>query len=69
MLLGLIPGLGGDGTRYGVIAMNDTGSDVLTIFDVEMPLLGIYQLPLLRGTSGLYTLIRNRVLTYQVPRP
>jgi|SRR5579862_1772995 len=43
MLLRLTPGLGGDGTIWGVIAMNDTGSDVLTIFDVDMQHLGIYQ--------------------------
>jgi hypothetical protein len=40
MLLRLIPELGGDETVCGVIAMNDTGSDVLTIFDVDMPHLG-----------------------------
>ena len=40
MLLRLIPHLGGDGTVYGIIAMNDTGSDILTIFDVDMPYLG-----------------------------
>jgi hypothetical protein len=43
MLLRLIPELGGDGTVWGIIAMNDTGSDTLTIFDVEMPHLGVYQ--------------------------
>src|SRR5438046_1409467 len=43
MLLRLIPELGGDGTVYGIIAMNDTGSDALTIFDVDMPHLGNYQ--------------------------
>jgi hypothetical protein len=40
MLLRLIPGLGGDGTSYGIIAINDTGSDILTIFDTDIPLLG-----------------------------
>ncbi|KAI9763427.1 MAG: hypothetical protein M1840_000508 [Geoglossum simile] len=40
MLLRLIPDLGGDGTVHGIIAMNDTGSDVLTIFDADIPLLG-----------------------------
>ncbi|KAH0547707.1 hypothetical protein FGG08_000196 [Glutinoglossum americanum] len=40
MLLRLIPHLGGDGTVYGIIAMNDTGSDISTIFDVNMPYLG-----------------------------
>ncbi|KAI9781392.1 MAG: hypothetical protein M1839_005986 [Geoglossum umbratile] len=43
IIMKLTPGLGGDGTVYGITAMNDTGSDVLTIFDVEMPHLGIYQ--------------------------
>jgi hypothetical protein len=40
MLVRLIPEQGGDGTTYGIIAMNDTGSDVLTLFDIDMPHLG-----------------------------
>lgn len=43
MLLRLILHLGGDGTVCGVIAMNDTGSEILTIFDVDLPFLGNLQ--------------------------
>ena len=40
MLLRLTPALGGDGTVCGIIAMNDTGSDMLTLFDSDLPYLG-----------------------------
>lgn len=40
MLLRLMSQRGGDGTAHGVITMNDTGSDVLTLFDMDMPHLG-----------------------------
>jgi hypothetical protein len=40
MLLRLIPVFGGDGTTYGIIAMNDTGSDCMTVFDVDFAHLG-----------------------------
>jgi hypothetical protein len=40
MLLRLMPGLGGDGTVCGIIAMNDTGSDMLTLFTTDLPYLG-----------------------------
>jgi hypothetical protein len=40
MLLRLTPALGGDGTVLGIIAMNDTGSEILTLFDTDLPLLG-----------------------------
>jgi hypothetical protein len=40
MLVRLTPDLGGDGTVHGIIAMSDTGSDVLTIFNTDIPLLG-----------------------------
>jgi hypothetical protein len=43
MLLRLIPHRGGDGTTYGIIAMNDTGSDILSLFDTDMPHLGNVQ--------------------------
>ncbi|KAI9767992.1 MAG: hypothetical protein M1840_005304 [Geoglossum simile] len=36
MLLRLTADFGGDGTIYGIIAMNDTGSTILTLFDVDM---------------------------------
>ena len=40
MLLRLTPAFGGDGTVLGIIAMNDTGSDLLTLFTTDLPLLG-----------------------------
>jgi hypothetical protein len=40
MLLRLTPGLGGDGTIIGIIAMNDTGSDILTLFNTDLLALG-----------------------------
>jgi len=40
MLLRLTPAYGGDGTVHGIIAMNDTGSDVLTLFNTDLALLG-----------------------------
>jgi len=40
MLLRLTPTLGGDGTVYGIIAMNDTGSDALSLFTTDLPHLG-----------------------------
>jgi hypothetical protein len=43
MLLRLIPDQGGDGTVHGIIAMNDTGSDILSLFDTDMPYLGNLQ--------------------------
>jgi hypothetical protein len=36
MLLRLTPGHGGDGTVYGIIAINDTGSDMLTLFNTDL---------------------------------
>jgi hypothetical protein len=39
MLLRLTPAPGGDGTTHGIIVMNDTGSDILTIFKVNTDLL------------------------------
>jgi hypothetical protein len=47
MLLRLKPDQGGDGTVYGIIAMNDTGSDILSLFDADMLYLGNLQ-----GYSG-----------------
>jgi hypothetical protein len=40
MLLRLTPAYGGDGTVHGIIAMNDTGSDILTLFNADLALLG-----------------------------
>lgn len=40
MLLRLIPNRGGDGTVHGIIAMNDTGSDVLSLFYSDLQYLG-----------------------------
>jgi hypothetical protein len=36
VLLKLIPGRGGDGTVDGIIAMNDTGSDMLMLFTTDL---------------------------------
>jgi hypothetical protein len=43
MLLRLTPAFGGDGTVCGIIAMNDTGSDMLTLFTTDLPHLGNIQ--------------------------
>jgi hypothetical protein len=40
MLLRLTPALGGDGTVHGIVTMNDTGSDVLSVFNTDLTLLG-----------------------------
>jgi len=40
MLLRLTPELGGDGTTYAITAMNDTGSDLLTLVDTDLLRLG-----------------------------
>jgi hypothetical protein len=40
MLLRLTPALGGDGTTIGIIVMNDTGSDILTLFTTDLLALG-----------------------------
>lgn len=40
MHIRLTPNLGGDGTKLGIIALNDSGSDVLTIFDEDLLRLG-----------------------------
>jgi hypothetical protein len=71
MLLRLILELGGDGTIWGIIAMNNTESDVLTIFDAEMQHLGIYQgytswhgpimIVGVGGVVGIYLKIRVQV--------
>ncbi|KAI9779342.1 MAG: hypothetical protein M1839_007450 [Geoglossum umbratile] len=43
MLVRLAPHRGGDGTVHGIIAMNDTGSDILMLFDIDMFFLGNLQ--------------------------
>lgn len=43
MLLRLTPQRGGDGTIHGIIAMNDTGSDILSLFNADMAHLGNLQ--------------------------
>jgi hypothetical protein len=43
MLLGLTPQRGGDGTVHGIIAMNDTGSEILTLFNTDITHLGTFQ--------------------------
>lgn len=44
MLVRLIPALGGDGTTHGIIAMNDTGSDMLTLYTSDFMYLGNFNL-------------------------
>jgi hypothetical protein len=43
MLLRLIPAYGGDGTVHRIIAMNDTGSNVLSLFTTDLQQLGNMQ--------------------------
>ncbi len=43
MLLRLTPTYGGNRTVHGIIAMNDTGSDILTLFNTDLALLGNVQ--------------------------
>jgi hypothetical protein len=43
MLLRLTPDRGGDGTVHAITAMNDTGSNILTVFDTDMLYLGNLQ--------------------------
>jgi len=43
MLLRLTPAFGGDGTVTGIIALNDTGSNILSLFTTDLPLLGNIQ--------------------------
>ncbi len=43
MLLRLVPHLGGDGTVCGIVVMNDTGSDVLSLFHSDLQHLGNIQ--------------------------
>ena len=43
MHLRLIPELGGDRTFCGIIVLNDTGSDILTLFTTDFPHLGNIQ--------------------------
>jgi hypothetical protein len=43
MLLRLTPALGGNGTVCGIIAMNDTGSNILSLFTTDFPHLGNIQ--------------------------
>lgn len=42
MLLRLTPELGGDGSITGIIAMNDTGSNILTVFHHDLLRLGSF---------------------------
>jgi hypothetical protein len=43
MFLRLMPHRGGDGTVHGIIAMNDTGSDMLSLFYSDLQHLGNIQ--------------------------
>jgi hypothetical protein len=51
MELRLVPEYGGDGTSHGITALNDTGSNILTVFDIDFLYLGAYQF-----YSGWYSL-------------
>jgi len=71
MLVRLKPQRGGDGTIHGIIAMNDTGSDILTLFDTDLLHLGNIQgytgwpgpvaVGNANGTVGVYPLIHVQV--------
>lgn len=57
MLIRLSPGLGGDGRRFkGITAINDTGSDLLTLFDYDLDNLG--NLNVYHGWNG-YIQVRD----------
>ncbi len=43
MLVRLTPAFGGDGTIHGIVVVNDTGSDMLTLFDIDLSYLGNIQ--------------------------
>jgi hypothetical protein len=43
MSVRLTPQRGGDGTVYRIIVINDTGSNLLTLFDTDMSSLGNFQ--------------------------
>jgi hypothetical protein len=43
MLLRLTPLLGGDGTVHGIITINDTGSEILSLFTTDLLRLGNIQ--------------------------
>jgi hypothetical protein len=43
MLIRLTPIHRGDGTVCGIIVMNDTGSDILSLFTADLPFLGNIQ--------------------------
>ena len=40
MIARLIPALGGNGSTKGIVAMNDTGSDILTLYNDDFTHLG-----------------------------
>jgi hypothetical protein len=51
MLLRLIPVLGAEAPPVGIALMNDTGSDIMTLFTTDLPYFG----PNIRGiTDSLY---------------
>ena len=75
MLLRLTPAFGGDGTVHGIIALNDTGSDILTLFDTDLPRLGNIQgytgwlLPsAIIDASGVITLFSTLRVQVQLAR-
>ena len=75
MLLRLTPLFGGDGTIHGIIVMHDTGSDVLTLFDIDLLQLGNshgytgWQLPAdIMDASGRITSFRTLYVQVQLVR-
>ena len=47
-----LPGLGGNGLRYAVEIMNDSGSNILSVFYEDLNQLGVLQLPYYYGWLG-----------------
>lgn len=75
MLVRLIPAHGGDGTIHGIIAMNDTGSDMLTLFNTDLDALGNmqgysgWQLPsAVLDANGTITVFRTIVVQVRLAR-
>jgi hypothetical protein len=66
-----MPHRGGDGTVHGIIAMNDTGSDILSLFHSDLQYLGdtqgytgwrgVIQILCANGTISLYPKIKVEV--------
>jgi hypothetical protein len=75
MLLRLTPAYGGDGTTHGIITMNDTGSNMLTLFAADLQQLGNIQgymgwlgLTNVRDASGTITVCPRILVQVQLVR-